>query len=201
MRFRYVTKTGIIVILASLVLAGGIIILSCSDKGETSSGYETLPAPSASAEKADITEYETSEYMLPIEIDSLSDCLNMGLVADTPDIPFNLDCIEWVYGNNKKLHIHHGNAGFNCCPEIAKMLKVQGDSIIVTEIEISGDCRCTCLLDMYYTISLLQPGVYHFKVIEPYVGNNEEQLEFTLDLINEPTGSYCVERDFYPWGE
>jgi hypothetical protein len=41
--------------------------------------------------------------------------------------------------------------------------------------------------------------IYRIKFIEPYSGE-QEKLFFEIDFTNENTGSYCVSRNQYPWG-
>ncbi len=181
-------------------VALSLVLSSCQNE-ETSpeklvkSRYDTSPS------KSQEIEYNMTDTQCGIEIDSISDCLNMGIEADIIDIPFNLDCIKWGYTSDKKLHFHHANAGFNCCPELDKTIEIHADTIVITEIELSGDCDCLCLFDLYYTISNLRVGVYHIKVIEPYVEERDEPLEFTIDLRHNNDGDFCLEREYYPWGE
>ena len=65
----------------------------------------------------------------------------------------------------------------------------------------NGGCYCLCLFDVDYEIVNLPPDEYVVTVIEPYVPPGEEPLEFMVDLRTTPSGSYCVTRDFYPWGD
>lgn len=157
--------------------------------------YDTSPSQSQEIE------HNMVDYRVGIEIDSMSDCLNTGLTTDITDVPFNLDCAKWIYTPDKCLHIHHANAGFNCCPVIDKRIEVHADTITVTEIEVSGDCDCLCLFDLYYTISNLRVGIYHVMIVEPYLQPGDTPLEFTIDLRQDREGEYCLERNYYPWGE
>ena len=133
-----------------------------------------------------------------IEIESMSDCL-LFTDNDPAEVNSNMDCIFYVYSNGK-LRLRHVNAGFNCCPEIDKAIEIRDNSIFITEIEVEGICDCSCLFEIEYTIAPLAPGTYFIHFDEPYVHQNGEVLEFTVDLVNEPTGEYCVWRDYYPWG-
>lgn len=114
--------------------------------------------------------------------------------------PSNLDCIEWEYLGGGLLLLDHLNAAFNCCPEYEAGVVVEGDSITITEDEISGECDCICLYDLNYEIGGLAPGVYSVTVNQEYLRPDDEPLDFTMDLHSSPSGTHCVERDHYPWG-
>jgi len=121
-----------------------------------------------------------------------------GVVIDST--PLDQDCMEYEYDGESVLLLKHVNAGFNCCPEIAAAITIEDNIITIEEIEISGDCDCICLFDIDYEIRNLPPGEYTITVIEPYVPEGEEILEFTVDLVSSPSGIFCVYRDYYPWG-
>ncbi len=53
---------------------------------------------------------------------------------------------------------------------------------------------------MDYEIVSLPPGQYTINVIGLYVNEGDDSLKFTVNLSTEPEGSYCVERQYYPWG-
>jgi hypothetical protein len=110
----------------------------------------------------------------------------------------NPDCIEYWYSNGN-LRIKHVNAGFNCCPVLDFAIHVDGNDIVIEEIEVAGYCHCLCLFDVIYEIQDLAPGVYHLLVIEPYLPEGDPVLEFDMDLIGDPAGNYCVHRSAYPW--
>lgn len=109
------------------------------------------------------------------------------------------DCIEYEYLGGGYLLLDHLNTAFNCCPVFEAGVAVEGDTIIVTEDEISGDCDCTCLFDLNYEIVNLAPGIYNVSVIQEYLYPTDEPLDFTMDLLSSPSGIHCVERDHYPW--
>ena len=127
-------------------------------------------------------------------------CKEFQKGAAMDSTPPDQDCIEYQYDGESVLLLKHVNAGFNCCPEIAADVTIEGNVISIDEIEISGDCDCICLFDMDYEIRDLPPGEYIISVTEPYVPEGEEVLEFAVDLVSSPTGSFCVYRDYYPWG-
>jgi hypothetical protein len=127
-------------------------------------------------------------------------CKEFQKGAGMDGTPPDQDCMEYQYDGESVLLLKHVNAGFNCCPEIAADVTIEGNVITIEEIEISGDCDCICLFDMDYEIRDLPPGEYTIRVTEPYVPEGEEVLEFTIDLVSSPLGTYCVYRDYYPWG-
>ncbi len=113
----------------------------------------------------------------------------------------NIDCLEYDYNGEDELLLTHVNAGFNCCPKITTNITINDNLITIEEIEISGDCDCLCLFDVYYEIINLEPGEYIISIIEPYIYEDDEILEFAVDLSSSISGSYCVERHHYPWGQ
>ena len=111
------------------------------------------------------------------------------------------DCINYSYDAENTLYLRHVNAGFNCCPEITADINVSNHTIVIKEIELSGECDCLCLFDLEYMITSVTPGVYVIKIIEPYVHVDDKKIEFIADLVSNPEGFFCVERNYYPWGE
>jgi hypothetical protein len=80
------------------------------------------------------------------------------------------------------------------------VITVAKNIIRIEENELEGLCDCDCLFDLDYEIRNLDPGTYVIQVIEPYLEEGDEKLEFEVDLISAPTGAYCVDRSHYPWG-
>jgi hypothetical protein len=116
------------------------------------------------------------------------------------ETPPNLDCIAYTYSGDSTLILKHVNAAFNCCPGGLFATFTFKDSLItIEEHESDALCDCVCLYDLDFEVRHLAPGMYVIKVIEPYVGDHEEQLEFRVDLTAPTSGTYCVERDTYPW--
>ncbi len=111
------------------------------------------------------------------------------------------DCIDWSFENGT-LSLNHINAGFNCCPVILADITVEGNLIVITEIDSldGGGCDCNCLFDVQYEISGLQAGVYQLVVEEPYRQNPDEPIDFLLDLSTTSDGRHCEGRTVYPWG-
>ncbi len=110
------------------------------------------------------------------------------------------DCIEYDYDGGSVLSLKHINAGFNCCPvKIMADIDIENHLIIIKESEAEAGCHCLCLFDVDYEITDLEPGEYTVRVIEPYVHEGDEKLEFTVDLSNPTSGRHCVHRRYYPW--
>ena len=112
------------------------------------------------------------------------------------------DCLEYQYDKNGILTLKHVNTGFNCCVDnLVAVVRIEGSEITIEESENAPTpCDCLCLYDMKMEIRNLAAGKYTIKIIEPYVPESKEKLEFQIDLLQSPGGSYCVKRDFYPWG-
>ncbi|UCG51377.1 MAG: hypothetical protein JSW58_14490 [Candidatus Latescibacterota bacterium] len=126
-------------------------------------------------------------------------CKSLGKRSAIEATPSNQDCIDYVFNDGVML-LTHINAGFNCCPVIGADITIVGNVITITETEIEGLCDCLCLFDLDYEIRNLPPGEYEIVVIEPYLQEGDDPLEFTAELFAAPSGSFCVERDHYPWG-
>jgi hypothetical protein len=126
--------------------------------------------------------------------------------GSSPDsITSDQDCLEYQYDGEGTFLLNHINAGFNCCPSnLTADITIQDNVISITEYEhfdTTGPCYCLCLFDVNYQIDNLPPGEYTIEVIELYLEEGDEPLEFTVDLPAFPySGSYCVTRDHYPWG-
>jgi hypothetical protein len=112
------------------------------------------------------------------------------------------DCIEYQYDGTNKLVLSHINAGFNCCPgEITAEIDFNSSLITITEREQMQDCRCLCLFDLDYEVINLARGVYTLRIIEPYVDGGDQVLELTLELLSATSGTFCLQRNYYPWGQ
>jgi hypothetical protein len=122
-------------------------------------------------------------------------------VGGPSSLPSSQSCINYTFDKSLgRLTLTHINAGFNCCPDsITCDIEVSGSIIVIKEKEASGLCNCNCLYDLEMVIDGLFEMPYNIRVTEPYAGE-QEPLIFTVDLKENPTGSYCVERGGYPWG-
>jgi hypothetical protein len=113
------------------------------------------------------------------------------------------DCLEYQYDGQGTLLLKHVNAGFNCCPgTIVAVIRVEDDVITIAEDEVYdslGPCYCLCLFDVELRITNLQPSEYTVKVVELYLTEGDDPLEFDIDLVSSPSGSFCVSRNHYPW--
>jgi len=131
------------------------------------------------------------------KIVSHSDCKN----GKSFDQGRNGSCIQYTYSEEeKKLTLSHINAGFNCCPDsLFCKVDLAGDTLVISEFEKDALCNCDCLFDLKIEVTGIEKNGYYVKVIEPYCGD-QEKLIFKIDLTNNISGAYCVERKLYPWG-
>ena len=122
-----------------------------------------------------------------------------NLKNSTPD---TVSCINYTFDvTTNELILKHINAGFNCCPDsLFCDISLDNDTIIIREFEKESLCDCNCLFDLDIKLEGVDSKRYYIKIIEPYVGD-EEKLYFELDLVNNHEGSYCVNRNHYPWVE
>ena len=113
------------------------------------------------------------------------------------------DCLEYQYNGTDTFTLRHINGGFNCGPgEIMADIEFNGNVITITERESQqAAADCLCLFDLDYEIINLVPGEYTLRVIGMYVDPNDQVLEFTLQLLSETSGNYCLQRTYYPWGQ
>jgi hypothetical protein len=128
--------------------------------------------------------------------------------GDGPDgfTPPLQTCFIFSYDGVDTLRVSRVNAAFNCCPDSLFVEVALDDSTItITEKEdlTGGGCYCLCLFDLDYTIAGVPPGSYRIRVVEPYRDTNETNpaLQFSVDLAITPSGTFCVQRSGYPWGE
>lgn len=136
-----------------------------------------------------------------IEMDQYTGCKQIGLKG-AQDVDPSQDCIQYSYDGDSLLSIKHVNAGFNCCPErLMVEMEQRGDTLFIREAEKEQLCDCNCLYDLDYAVHGIKPGTYVISVIEPYALAGTPRLIFSVNLRKEPVGSYCVERDYYPWGD
>jgi hypothetical protein len=128
---------------------------------------------------------------------SYGEC-NQALTAPAPN---DQDCLKYAYSIDGVLWLEHLNAAFNCCPgEITADIDVNNSIITIDEHQAQANCRCDCLYDIDYEIKNLPLGIYTIIVNELYTDEDDEPLEFTVNVAASPTGLYCVPRDHYPWG-
>jgi hypothetical protein len=130
-------------------------------------------------------------------------CKGLTKRSSIDSISSDQDCIEYYYDGEGVLELRHINAGFNCCPDdlLADITIVDNVITIEEKESLSNPCHCLCLFDLELQIINLEPGKYIISVIEPYIEPGDELLEFSIGLsISPSSGTYCVQRDHYPWG-
>jgi len=145
---------------------------------------------------------ETEEQPgVTIIVKNLSECLDLIKTTGSLQADSNQCCIIYNYNTeNNRLNITHENAGFNCCPgEITCAISFSNDTITIEEIPEYAICNCECLFNLEIEVNGVLSKSYFLKFIEPYAGD-QEKLEFIIDLQQQFSGEYCVERDQYPWG-
>jgi hypothetical protein len=118
-------------------------------------------------------------------------------------VPPEEDCLDWEYDGQGTLTLQHVHGGFNCCPIIGADINIVGNTITITESETFEfePCPCLCVFNVDYEITNLAPGEYEFLVVGLYLNVGEPYVQFTANLVAEPTGSFCLTRDHYPWTE
>jgi len=134
-----------------------------------------------------------------------SPCVGSGKIDYSGGTPYE-SCIEYNYDGEGLLQITHINTGFNCCPEVLtiEMWSYTNGNIYIEEAEDFGDgypCPCMCLFTLECEQSNIEPGTYTIIVEEPNIWPDDEPLVFTVDLSEACTGTHCVYRDQYPWGD
>ena len=135
---------------------------------------------------------------------SRTDCKSSGGEALADSIPSDQSCLVYEYDGSGTLAFTHANAGFNCCPTaLSAWFSFENDIIRVHEVEdlSGGGCHCLCLYDLHFEVMNVPPGVYTVEIVEPYLGEGETPLIVTLDLTAAGSGTRCVERLVYPWGQ
>ncbi len=162
---------------------------------EFSVDLTTLPTGTFCAIRTDYP-WDVS-YTLNAEVASLSDC-NLIPPGNTSQSLLQ-NCVQYSHEAGV-LTIDHTNAVFNCCADSSDVtVRVFMDTIFIEEEQYyvqSGPCRCVCPMDLSYRILDLPPGQYAVQVIGPYVPDMDDTLSFTIDLVTNPSGEYCVD---YPW--
>lgn len=108
------------------------------------------------------------------------------------------EIVQWSY-LNRTLTISHVNACFNCCPEIGSEIKVDGNTILVTEVEIKGECHCLCLMTLKYEVTNLHTGNFKLKITSPYIPNHGGPVEVDINCSEGGSGRAEFVRGVYPW--
>ena len=124
-------------------------------------------------------------------------CKTFDSAQTSGDDPTDQACLDYVYDGQSVLNMTHVNAIFNCCPDsVGGHVRVEDNTIIIDEAEwATMPCDCICPFDVDYEIVGLSPSVYTIRVNEIYLRDGEDILEFTVDLSEDPSGSFCVARE------
>jgi hypothetical protein len=114
--------------------------------------------------------------------------------------PGDLSCAEWILESDGVLYLSHVNAAFSCwSTKITADIRIDGDTITIAEHDVEKPGTCRCLYLVNFEIRNLEPRTYLIRFIEPYVSADDERLEFTVDLAEQPVGAACAYRAHYPW--
>ena len=134
------------------------------------------------------------------KVNSISDCKLQKSLRQTESDSLSYSCVQYSFSSsNNVLKLKHLNAVFNCCPKkINCDFNLKNDTIFITESETDGNCDCMCLYDIETEISGLKPDQYVIKFQEPYLGD-QQVIVFLVDLTQQLSGEYCVERTNYPY--
>lgn len=134
------------------------------------------------------------------KVHNINGCNKPKPVNENIVVPDSLSCIYYSYNDSTQiLTIRHINAGFNCCmKEIVCTASIFFDEFKIEETEKGKICKCNCLYSFDIEMYEVKAGKYQLKLVEPLVGN-QPALNFELDLTKEKKGSFCVERNRYPW--
>ncbi len=146
----------------------------------------------------------TGSVILPdpiVRMQSHTDCKTFAdrLIIDMPHL--TRDCFVYEYDGGSVLHITRTNAAFNCCPDsLTADATITQSTIIIEEIEwVTTPCDCLCLYDMEFEITNVRPGIVKLRFMESYLAPGATLLQATIDLIKQPSGAFCANREFYPW--
>ena len=131
---------------------------------------------------------------------SRTDCKVSTRSGALSDASVVQDCFEYELKDGDTLIVRHINAAFNCCPgEITADISIVNDTITIVEREAQPGCHCLCLYDLDYRFEHIESGTYTIKFVELYTTDADEPLRSTVDLSTTPSGSFCVDRNGYPW--
>jgi len=129
-----------------------------------------------------------------------SSCKSYSTNSVPPEATGKLDCIEWSYDGVSTLNITHLNGCFNCMPMVLDLQVSVTSGLITIEEGGYGFAYCLCLRDFEYQVDNLPPGTYMIYVVgNCHEESPEKHLRVTVDLVASPSGSYCIERNEYPW--
>ncbi len=137
--------------------------------------------------------HEPSGWLMPAGVCKES-------TVDTEPYDSCVECVGFTYTGDAVLILTHMNAGFNSCPgSITADIRFQDSLIVIEAHERESGCDRLCLYDLHYRIERLRPRVYTLRIVQPYLRQGDEPLEFTLDLRAPVSDHWCVPRSGYPW--
>jgi hypothetical protein len=96
------------------------------------------------------------------------------------------------------LSLKHINAVFNCCPSsITATAAVSAGSIVINESEDTSQqvCSCVCQYNLDLQVDGVVAGTYVITFNEPYFHELDPVIEFTADLVTQPSGTFELERE------
>ncbi|HSG29546.1 MAG TPA: hypothetical protein VLA34_13785, partial [Candidatus Krumholzibacterium sp.] len=131
-----------------------------------------------------------------------SDCIDRLQPDGATMVEPPRECCEYSYDGEDMLTIRHVDFALNCCPgEITATVSLDEDviSIIETEGPGSAPCDCLCLYITKIEITGISPGSYNIIFDDTYT-HGGPALQADIDLLSEPAGLFCEDREFYPWG-
>ncbi|HOU69575.1 MAG TPA: hypothetical protein PKW49_13540 [Paludibacteraceae bacterium] len=87
--------------------------------------------------------------------------------------------------------ITHIDAVHNCCPEdITTFVRIEGDSIFISESEYGGICKCVCPYDVVSTFSNIEKKVYHVQMKGGIEFSYNTYVDFDIDLTKQTEGEW-----------
>ena len=123
----------------------------------------------ACEEKPDKVEPEVVNY-------TCSGCLKTKSTMDTDQ-----EYVTYTYEAGNQLKLTHTNAHFNCCPGDAGIItdvELSGDSIMLNEYELEGQCKCMC---PYELTTLIGPLLFREYWIM-YSTEGQETVRFKINF-------------------
>jgi hypothetical protein len=89
-----------------------------------------------------------------------------------------------------RLHVTHGNATYNCCPEDIAVTLVVGEwLLLLTEEEIlETPCDCMCCYEVTSTVGGLAPGAYTVEYRWHDWETGQEQCHVAVVVVEDDSG-------------
>jgi len=87
--------------------------------------------------------------------------LLIGAGASGASAQPSCECSVYVIVEGHRIDLYHDGALFNCCPAFETQYSMEGDRIVVREIEWGlHPCRCLCCMNLSTSIENVPPGEY-----------------------------------------